>query len=100
MVASRVLSFNALACVVLTTLYNDLMSDPGLLTAGLTANVGRNRRLGGAAFYFGGAVAGGAAARSTLGLSGMLWIAGGIKLAIVAAWLLWRADKSSEENDS
>lgn len=98
-VASRVLQYNALPTVVLTTLYNDLMSDPGLLTAGLLDNVQRNRRVGGLVFYIIGAVSGGALARSTLGLSGLLWIASAIKLAVVIAWLLWRKDKAKEGNE-
>lgn len=98
-VASRALQYNALPTVVLTTLYNDLMSDPGLLTSGLLDNVQRNRRLGGLIFYFGGAVAGGAFSRSSLGFSGLLWTAAAVKLVIVLSWLVWREDAGKEEDE-
>jgi len=91
-VASRVLEFNALPTVVLTTLLNDLMSDPYLLTAGLFSNIQRNRRAAGFAFYFGGAVLGGVMAKSSLGLAGALWIAVALKGAIILLWLVWKED--------
>ncbi|KAK4545821.1 hypothetical protein LTR36_002385 [Oleoguttula mirabilis] len=97
-VASRVLQYNALPSVVLTTLYNDLVSDPGLLTGGLLGNVGRNRRLGGLLFYIGGAVAGGAFVTSSLGFSGLLWTAAALKLGVVLAWLLWREEVKKEDS--
>lgn len=82
-VASRVLGYNALPAVVLTTLYNDLASDPALLTAGLMGNVQRNRRLGGLLSYVGGALIGGTFARSSLGFAGALYFTAGIKLLVV-----------------
>ncbi|KAK5132728.1 hypothetical protein LTR08_008694 [Meristemomyces frigidus] len=100
LVASRMVEMNALPTVVLTTLYHDLITDPALLSAGLLGNVGRNRRLGALVWYFGGAVAGGAFARSSLGFGGLLWTAAGVKLGMVCAWLLWREDceKGDEED--
>ena len=98
-VASRVLNYNALPTVVLTTLMNDLMSDPSLFTAGLWDNIQRNRRLASLVLYFGGAASGGAVIRSTLGFSGLLWIAAGIKFCIAIAWLLWREDREDTENE-
>ncbi|KAK5174057.1 uncharacterized protein LTR77_001137 [Saxophila tyrrhenica] len=95
-VASRMLDYNAMPCVVLTTLYTDLASDPGLFTAGLTGNVNRNRRAGGAVFYFLGAVVGGAAAAHSIGFSGALWIAAGVHLGIVICWMLWRAEEEGK----
>ena len=91
------LELNLLPTVVLTTLYHDLITDPALLSAGLMGNIGRNRRLGGLVWYFGGAVAGGAFAKSSVGFSGLLWTAAAIQLVIVCAWLLWRED--SEKGD-
>lgn len=91
-VASRVLGFNALPTVVLTTLYNDLASDPTLFTAGLMGNVQRNRRFGGLLFYIFGALAGGAFARSSVGFTGALWFTAGLKVLIVIAWLMWREE--------
>ena len=98
-VASRVLGFNALPSVVLTTLYNDLASDPALFTAGLMGNVQRNRRFGGLLFYTFGALVGGAFARSSLGFAGALWFTAGIKVLIVVAWLLWREEGKGSEDE-
>lgn len=98
-VMSRVVGYIGMPAVVLTTLFNDLMSDPGLLTAGLTSNVQRNRRFGGVVSYFSGATAGGALARSTLGFAGALWITVGIKMCLVGAWLLWREECEGEEEE-
>ena len=91
-VASRALQYDDLPCVVLTTLYTDLISDPGLLSAGLFSNVQRNRKAGGVAFYFAGAVVGGIAARNSIRFSGALWIAAGIQLSMAALWMIWRAE--------
>ena len=97
-VASRVLGFNALPSVVLTTLYNDLASDPALFTAGLTGNVQRNRRMGGLVFYILGALLGGVFARSSVGFAGALWFTAAVKILIVGAWLMWREEgKESDE---
>lgn len=95
--ASRMLGQNALPAVVLTTLYNDLMADPGLLSAGLMSNVQRNRRAVAIVMYFGGAVVGGACAKSTLGFAGLLWLSAGMTACIVVAWLLWHGER--KEND-
>ena len=97
-VASRVLGFNALPSVVLTTLYNDLASDPALFTAGLMGNVQRNRRSGGLLFYIFGALLGGVFARSSVGFAGALWFTAGVKVLIVVAWLMWREEKEKERD--
>lgn len=97
-IASRIFKRNGLPTTVLTTLYSDLMSDPKTFTAGLFDNQQRNGRLAGLAFYFGGAVAGGAFAKSVWGFSGLLWTVAGVKTIIVIAWLLWRAEEP-EGND-
>ena len=97
-VASRVLGFNALPSVVLTTLYNDLASDPALFTAGLMGNVQRNRRFGGLVFYIFGALLGGVFARSSVGFAGALWFTAGIKVLIVVAWLMWREEEEKERD--
>jgi hypothetical protein len=89
-VASRVLGYNALPAVVLTTLYNDLASDPALLTAGLMGNVQRNRRMGGLLSYICGALLGGTFASGSLGFAGALYFTAGIKFLVVMGWLVWR----------
>lgn len=97
-IASRMLQFNGMPCVVLTTLYSDLISDPGLFTAGLFSNVQRNRRAGGAISYFVGAVIGGVAAGHAIGFSGGLWVAAIIHIIISIVWMLWWSE-ADEEGD-
>jgi len=89
-VASRVLKYNALPTVVLTSLFCDLMSDPDLFTAGLLEDPDRNRRAMGAVLLFVGATISGAVMKTSIGYAGALWIATGIKGAMVLAWLVWK----------
>jgi len=98
-VASRVLQYTALPTVVLTTLYNDLMSDPGLLTDGLLHNSQRNRRIGGVVFFFSGAVLGGVFVSSAFGFAGALWVAAAVKGGIVCAWFVWKEEVENEDED-
>ena len=97
-IASRVLEFGGLPSIVLTALFADLVSDPSFFNAGLLGNAQRNRRLGGAAFYFMGAVVGGVAAKYSekVGFSGGLFIAAALQMATVAAWLMWRREKQED----
>ena len=83
---------------MLTSLFADLVSDPSFFTAGLMGNAQRNRRLGGGSFYFVGAVVGGVAAKYTenIGFSGGLFIAAGLQMMTVVAWLLWRREKQED----
>ncbi|EXJ93388.1 hypothetical protein A1O1_01780 [Capronia coronata CBS 617.96] len=92
-VASRVLKYNSMPTVVLTSLYCDLMSDPHLLTAGLFEDPDRNRRAVSAVALFVGATIGGALVKSDVGYEGALWIATGVKGLMVLAWLLWKQKK-------
>lgn len=89
-VASRILKYNAMPTVVLTTLYTDLMMDSHLLTAGLFEDPQRNRRAASAVALFVGAVIGGVIAKSWLGFAGALWIGAFIKGLMALAWLLWK----------
>jgi uncharacterized membrane protein YoaK (UPF0700 family) len=99
-VASRVLKFNALPTVVLTSLYCDLMSDVHSLMAGLFEDPQRNRRAAAAVMLFLGAMLGGFLAKSWMGYAGALWIAAGVKGMMVLAWLLWkRKDNVSETRE-
>lgn len=95
---SRVFQTPGLPAVVLTTLYNDVMSDPKTFTAGLFDNSKRNGRVAGLVFYFAGAVAGGAFARSPVGFSGLLYTAAGIQLIIVLIWMMWQEDEESKND--
>jgi len=89
-VASRVLKYNAMPTLVLTSLYCDLMSDPNLFTAGLFDDPDRNRRAVSATTLFVGALVGGALSKSSVGYPVALWIATGLKGCMVVAWLLWK----------
>jgi len=97
-VASRVLKYNAMPTVVLTSLFCDLMSDPDLFTAGLWQDPDRNRRAAGAVALFVGATISGALIKSSVGYSGALWIATGVKGAMVLAWLLWSPKRSQRQS--
>lgn len=95
-VASRVTSQTGLPVVVLTTLYNDLISDPALFTAGLMGNIQRNRKVGGLVLYFCGAVVGGVTASRSLGFSGGLAVACAIQLGVAIAWAVWFEEKADD----
>ncbi|KIX99252.1 uncharacterized protein Z520_04828 [Fonsecaea multimorphosa CBS 102226] len=88
-VASRMLKFNTLPTVVLTSLFCDLMADPGLFTAGLLDDPDRNRRAAGIVLLFCGAAVSGALIKSSVGYQAALWVATGVKGAMVLAWLVW-----------
>ncbi|KAM0191723.1 hypothetical protein ACHAPI_008775 [Fusarium lateritium] len=94
-VASRVLKYNSMPTVVLTSLYCDMMSDAKLFTAPITDNADRNRRALGAILLFAGAVSGGFLSKSWAGFAGALWIAAFFKLVITVAWVLWKPKSSS-----
>lgn len=89
-VTSRVLQFNALTSVVLTSIYCDLFSDANLF-AGITQNVDRNQRAAAPVALLIGVVGGGLWAKSAVGMAGALWTAAGLKLCIILAWLFWRS---------
>lgn len=91
-VTSRALQYNSLTSVVLTSIYCDLFSDP-LLVAGLTQNAERNRRAAAPLLLLAGAIFGGLWAHSSVGLAGALWTAAALKIVIMAAFFLWRAEK-------
>ena len=91
-VTSRVLQYNGLTSVVLTSIYCDLFSDPGLV-AGLSANPERNRRAAAPVLLLLGAVLGGIWAHSSVGLAGALWTAVALKTLVVCAWVMWAADE-------
>ncbi|KAH6962235.1 hypothetical protein BKA56DRAFT_736990 [Ilyonectria sp. MPI-CAGE-AT-0026] len=89
-VASRVLKYNSMPTVVLTSLYCDLMSDAKLFTAPLAENADRSRRSVGAVLLLAGAIGGGFLSKSWVGFAGALWIATFLKTCIAVAWCMWR----------
>lgn len=95
-VISRVLKYNSLTSVVLTSIYCDLFSDEQFF-AGVGKNVERNRRAGGVVLLLAGAMLGGVFAhRSGVGLAGALWLAAGMKGAVVVAWCFWAEEKEDD----
>ncbi|KAK4497272.1 hypothetical protein PRZ48_011722 [Zasmidium cellare] len=91
-VISRVLKYGALTSVVLTSIYCDLFSDQELF-AGFKEHAERNRRLAAPVLVLLGAVIGGVWAHTSVGLMGAMWTAAGLKLVVIVAWCLWKADK-------
>jgi uncharacterized membrane protein YoaK (UPF0700 family) len=89
-VTSRVLKFNALTSVVLTSIYCDLFSDQNLFL-GITQNIERNQRAAAPFALVIGVVAGGIWSKSTFGMAGALWSAAALKAFIVLAWLFWKS---------
>lgn len=90
MTCSRALGYNEIPTVVLTSVYFDIASDPKI-TEKPTANVKRNRRIGGVVFLLAGAVVGGWLSRSSGGMQSALWMAAGLKFVASVGWLFWEA---------
>lgn len=93
-VTSRVLSYNTMTGVVLTSIYCDLFSDAKLFSP-LTANAERNRRVAAPILLLIGACFGGLWAHSETGLAGALWTAVVLKVFVIVAWCCWTAEKDS-----
>ena len=93
---SRALGVPEIPTVVVTSMIHDFFADPKL-AAPLGSNVKRNRRV--LAFFslLVGAVAGGFIAESTHRMQIPLWIAGGLKLVITCAWLIWPVKEDKKE---
>ncbi|KAL8821119.1 MAG: hypothetical protein Q9191_007375, partial [Dirinaria sp. TL-2023a] len=87
-VASRALSLSEIPSVVITSVLCDLASDPQLFV-GIPRNAKRNRRI--LAFFsiLVGAVAGGWLTTETGSIQWSLWLSGGLKFMITAAWSMW-----------
>ncbi|KAF9892803.1 hypothetical protein FE257_000392 [Aspergillus nanangensis] len=82
-VASRVLAFDEIPTVVLTTLLCDLLVDPRVMARG---NEKRNRRVGAFLALFLGAMTAGGLSKVTV-MAASLWLAMGLKAGIVVAFL-------------
>ena len=91
-IISRVLKFNALTGVVLTSIYGDLVSDENLF-GGLTKYPERNRRAAAPILLLIGAIIGGLFAHSDFGITGALWTAVILKSLIMSTWFFWPAEK-------
>jgi hypothetical protein len=82
------MGFNELPTVVLTSVYFDIASDPGIAD-GVTKNVKRNRRIGSVAAIVVGAIAAGWLCRSDAEMQSALWISGFFKVCIAVGWTVW-----------
>lgn len=88
-VMSRVLGYGEVTTVVLTSAYCDLFFDRKVLTAPLRENVKRNRRVASVVMMLLGAIAGGFLTKGGE-IAVALWCAGGCKVLIATAWLVWK----------
>jgi len=95
-VVSRALNYNALTSVVLTSIYCDLFMDAKLF-ASFAENPDRNRRVAAPLLLLVGAIMGGAWARSDIGITGALWTAAVLKLAVMATWIFWPAEEEAQD---
>ncbi|KAL8739090.1 MAG: hypothetical protein Q9181_000201 [Wetmoreana brouardii] len=84
--ASRALGYSEIPTTVLTSVYNDLASDPKLWT---WKNAKRNRRAAAAVMVLGGGICGGWLSRLRDGFGIVLWIGGATKAILGLAWLFY-----------
>lgn len=82
--ASRALGYGEIPTTVLTSVYNDLVSDPKLWT---WKNAKRNRRAAAAVMLLAGGVCGGWLSTLRDGFGIVLWIGGATKVTIGLSWL-------------
>ena len=97
-VASRALGHDSIPTVVLTSTLHDVAADPRLLVR-WAENEKRNQRVGAFVAVVVGAVAGGFLSVSTGRMQTTLWVVGGLKLGIAAAWARWPAAGVENEVD-
>ncbi|KAJ9608241.1 hypothetical protein H2200_007229 [Cladophialophora chaetospira] len=90
-VMSRMLLYNELPTIVLTSTYCDLMFDPLLFTSPITQNPKRNRRFLSAVALVLGAGLGGVLTKNG-DIADPLWIAGGIKIVLAVVWVFWKSE--------
>ncbi|EYE98452.1 YoaK family protein [Aspergillus ruber CBS 135680] len=88
-VASRVLSYDEIPTIVLTTLLCDLLVDKNLCQRPWKANQKRNRRLAAFLSLFLGATTAGGLCKVDHMPAG-LWLAMGLKLMITASFMVWK----------
>lgn len=87
--ASRLLAFDEIPTVVLTTLLCDLLVDTKLYTRPWSANPKRNRRIAAfLALFLGAMTAGGLSRVATM--ASALWLAVALKGAVTLSWFVWK----------
>lgn len=85
-VASRALGYSEIPTTVLTSVYNDLASDPDLWS---WKNAKRNRRAAAAVMVLVGGICGGWLSRLKGGFNIVLWLGGVIKVVLGLGWLVF-----------
>lgn len=90
---SRVLAYNEIPTVVLTSTYCDLFIDPYLLTSPLKENSKRNRRALSVVALLLGASIGGFLTKDG-DIADALWITAAVKIVLAGVWLFWRGKGS------
>lgn len=100
-VSSRLLAFDEIPTVVLTTLLCDLLVDTKLYTRPWSANPKRNRRIAAFLALFIGAMTSGGLSKTT-SMASSLWLAVGLKGAITLSWFVWKdtSDSKTPKQDS
>lgn len=86
---SRLLSFDEIPTVVLTTLLCDLLVDTNLYARPWSANPKRNRRIAAFLALLLGAMTAGGLSRTT-NMASSLWLAVALKGTITLSWFVWR----------
>lgn len=97
-VTSRVLNYNGLTSVVLTSIYCDLFSHPDFLSRKLIGHTEEMRRAGAVVCLLFGTVLGGLWAHSSVGMMGALWTAAVLKGIIILAWLSWKKKEGASSD--
>lgn len=99
--ASRLLAFDEIPTVVLTTLLCDLLVDTKLYTRPWSANPKRNRRIAAFLALFLGAMTAGGLSKTT-SMASSLWLAVGLKGSITLSWFVWKetSDSVTPKQDS
>lgn len=92
--ASRLLAFDEIPTVVLTTLLCDLLVDTKLYVRPWSANPKRNRRIAAFLALFLGAMTAGGLSKTT-SIASSLWLAVALKGTITLSWLVWRDDSGT-----
>ncbi|QKX53736.1 uncharacterized protein TRUGW13939_00816 [Talaromyces rugulosus] len=96
-VISRVLSFNTLTSVVLTSIYCDFFASPTLLSVHALSRKEQLQRAGAILSLVTGAVCGGFLVRTSAGFVSALWVAAFLKGVAMIALVFWKAEKPTTD---
>lgn len=86
---TRLLAFDEIPTLVVTTLLCDLLVDVNLYVRPWSANPKRNRRIASFLALFLGAMTAGGLSRTT-GMASSLWLAVALKSTITLGWFFWK----------